>query len=67
MIGAKLGEGSFGIVYSGAFLPKNVKIEEPMSRGLEIDGKDKVILKKVISFSMQWFWMDVSNLFNSMF
>lgn len=47
VIGGKLGEGSFGVVYSGAFLPKNVKIEERASRGLEVDGKDKVILKKV--------------------
>lgn len=47
VIGGKLGEGSFGVVYSGAFLRKNVKVEERTSRGLELDGKEKVILKKV--------------------
>ncbi|XP_023545193.1 serine/threonine-protein kinase STN8, chloroplastic [Cucurbita pepo subsp. pepo] len=47
VIGSKLGEGSFGVVYSGAFLPKNVKIENRTSKVLELDGKDKVILKKI--------------------
>ncbi|CAK9319795.1 unnamed protein product [Citrullus colocynthis] len=46
VIGGKLGEGSFGIVYSGAFLPKNVKNENRTSRA-KLDGKDKVILKKI--------------------
>ncbi|KAL4021473.1 serine/threonine-protein kinase STN8 [Cucumis melo var. makuwa] len=45
VIGGKLGEGSFGVVYAGAFLPKNVKNEERTSRAL--DGKEKVILKKI--------------------
>ena len=52
MIGSKLGEGSFGVVYSGAFLPKNVKIENRTSKVLELDGKDKVILKKVTLYAM---------------
>ncbi|KAF5208235.1 Serine/threonine-protein kinase STN8 protein [Thalictrum thalictroides] len=52
VIGNKLGEGSFGVVYSGAIVPKNVSVEDRVQkrgRQLEIDGrfKEKVILKKV--------------------
>ncbi|GAV91328.1 Pkinase domain-containing protein [Cephalotus follicularis] len=54
VIGDKLGEGSFGVVYSGAIVPKNVTVEERVQkrgRGktLELDErfKEKVILKKV--------------------
>ncbi|KAK4797625.1 hypothetical protein SAY86_029951 [Trapa natans] len=61
LIGDRLGEGSFGVVYSGAILPKNVSSEEriqmmPSSsrRGrrnytseLSKKIKQKVILKKV--------------------
>ncbi|KAJ1388693.1 Serine/threonine-protein kinase, active site [Sesbania bispinosa] len=54
LIGDKLGEGSFGVVYSGVLVPKNVDVEERMQmsgRGkvtkLDAKSKDKVILKKV--------------------
>ncbi|PIA59685.1 hypothetical protein AQUCO_00400524v1 [Aquilegia coerulea] len=52
VIGNKIGEGSFGVVYSGAIVPKNVSVEDRVQkrgRQLEIDGrfKEKVILKKV--------------------
>ncbi|KAK7847322.1 serine/threonine-protein kinase STN8, chloroplastic isoform X2 [Quercus suber] len=54
VIGKKLGEGSFGIVYSGAFVPKNVAAERKVQKrgrknDLELDErvKEKVILKKV--------------------
>ncbi|XP_031247446.1 serine/threonine-protein kinase STN8, chloroplastic [Pistacia vera] len=54
VIGDKLGEGSFGIVYSGVIVPKNVTVEESgqrkgRGRSLELDSrfKEKVILKKV--------------------
>ncbi|KAK6266434.1 hypothetical protein QUC31_017271 [Theobroma cacao] len=54
LVGDKLGEGSFGIVYSGVIIPKNVSVEErgPKRGGrtaLDMDGrfKEKVILKKV--------------------
>lgn len=54
VIGNKLGEGSFGVVYSGAIIPKIGTLEErTQKRGrgasLELDGryKEKVILKKV--------------------
>ncbi|KAL1804567.1 hypothetical protein ACET3Z_027635 [Daucus carota] len=50
----KLGEGSFGVVYAGLLVPKNVSIEETTRKrgnrkSLEKDSrfKDKVILKKV--------------------
>lgn len=53
----KLGEGSFGVVYSGLLVPKNVSAEETTRKrgnrtSLENDSrfKDKVILKKVNSF-----------------
>ncbi|KAL5738948.1 hypothetical protein ACOSQ2_028128 [Xanthoceras sorbifolium] len=54
VIGDKLGEGSFGVVYSGAVVPKNVTVEDRgqkrgRGRSLELDSrfKKKVILKKV--------------------
>ncbi|KAK2657926.1 hypothetical protein Ddye_010978 [Dipteronia dyeriana] len=54
VIGDKLGEGSFGVVYSGAIVPKNVTVEDRgqkrgRGRPLELDSrfKNKVILKKV--------------------
>ncbi|KAI3993721.1 hypothetical protein MKX01_002734 [Papaver californicum] len=52
IVGDALGEGSFGIVYSGVIVPKNVSVEDRVQkrgRALELDGrfKDKVILKKV--------------------
>ena len=56
VIGDKLGEGSFGVVYSGVMVPnpKNVDVEEKVQkrgRGkttkLNVKSKDKVILKKV--------------------
>ncbi|KAM3690030.1 hypothetical protein ACJW31_09G091100 [Castanea mollissima] len=54
VIGKKLGEGSFGIVYSGAVVPKNVAAERKVQKrgrknDLELDEsvKEKVILKKV--------------------
>ena len=54
VVGDRLGEGSFGIVYSAAIVPKNASVEdEPVrkkGRRVEIDGrfKQKVILKKVM-------------------
>lgn len=53
LIGDKLGEGSFGVVYSGVLVPKNVDVKERVQksgRGTKLDfkSKDKVILKKVI-------------------
>ncbi|CAK9153788.1 unnamed protein product [Ilex paraguariensis] len=54
LIGDRLGEGSFGVVYSGVIVPKNVTVEERVRKGgsrktLDMDGrfKEKVILKKV--------------------
>jgi hypothetical protein len=52
VVGDKLGEGSFGIVYAGAIVPKNISAEEKLNkRGkrIKIDDrfKKKVILKKV--------------------
>ncbi|XP_010244545.1 PREDICTED: serine/threonine-protein kinase STN8, chloroplastic isoform X2 [Nelumbo nucifera] len=52
VIGDRLGEGSFGIVYSGVVVPKSLSIEDRVqkkAKALEIDGKvkQKVILKKV--------------------
>ncbi|XP_061375499.1 serine/threonine-protein kinase STN8, chloroplastic-like [Gastrolobium bilobum] len=50
----KIGEGSFGVVYSGVLVPKNVDVEEMMQKSgrgkvtkLDAKSKDKVILKKV--------------------
>lgn len=60
MIGDKIGEGSFGVVYSGVVVPKNGYVEENVqqTRGrgktttnLNVKSKDKVILKKVFLFS----------------
>lgn len=54
VVGNRLGEGSFGVVYSGVLVPKNVNVEDiPQKRtgqALQLDArfKDKVILKKVI-------------------
>ncbi|MED6163310.1 Serine/threonine-protein kinase stn8, chloroplastic [Stylosanthes scabra] len=57
VIGDKLGEGSFGVVYSGVLVPRNVnnaeeKIQKSGNKGkvitkLDAKSKDKVILKKV--------------------
>ncbi|XP_041025201.1 serine/threonine-protein kinase STN8, chloroplastic [Juglans microcarpa x Juglans regia] len=54
VIGQKLGEGNFGIVYSGAIVPKNVAAENKVQNrrrrnATELDErvKEKVILKKV--------------------
>lgn len=54
LVGDRLGEGSFGIVYSGVVVPKNVNVDDNVrsrrSRPQKIDQrfKDKVILKKVL-------------------
>lgn len=61
LIADRLGEGSFGVVYSGVIAPKNVNTEERLqmrssssgrrgrnkSTGLDKKFKQKVILKKV--------------------
>nr|AFK41096.1 unknown [Medicago truncatula] len=53
LVGDKIGEGSFGVVYSGVLISKNVVDVEEDKRGrskatrLEPKSKDKVILKKV--------------------
>ncbi|XP_047980817.1 serine/threonine-protein kinase STN8, chloroplastic-like [Salvia hispanica] len=52
LVGDRVGEGSFGIVYSGVVVPKNYTVDENLrskSRRNRIDEsfKDKVILKKV--------------------
>ncbi|XP_020584407.1 serine/threonine-protein kinase STN8, chloroplastic [Phalaenopsis equestris] len=52
VVGERLGEGSFGVVYSGAIVPKNISVEERVGKAkkrLENDDrfKDRVILKKV--------------------
>ncbi|KAJ3669090.1 hypothetical protein LUZ60_011040 [Juncus effusus] len=52
ILGERLGEGSFGIVYAGAIIPKDMIIDERVNksrRKIQLDGKikDKVILKKV--------------------
>ncbi|KAG8377140.1 hypothetical protein BUALT_Bualt09G0137500 [Buddleja alternifolia] len=55
LVGDRLGEGSFGIVYSGVIVPKNVNVDETFrrkgSRRLALQNderfKEKVILKKV--------------------
>lgn len=61
LVGQKLGEGSFGIVYAGAIVPKNVTAEEKVAKrgkGItkRIDGKfkEKVILKKVMFLIMSF-------------
>lgn len=55
LVGDRLGEGSFGVVYSGVIVPKNVKVDGSFrrkgSRGaqqMDQRFKEKVILKKVI-------------------
>ncbi|XP_068668537.1 serine/threonine-protein kinase STN8, chloroplastic isoform X2 [Aristolochia californica] len=52
VLGNRLGEGSFGVVYAGAVVPKNMNADERVGRAgrrLDIDErfKEKVILKKV--------------------
>ncbi|KAK9734178.1 hypothetical protein RND81_04G120600 [Saponaria officinalis] len=54
LITGKLGEGSFGVVYAGVVVPKNVNMEDGLpkkgrARALDSDKrfKDKVILKQV--------------------
>ncbi|KAG4941940.1 hypothetical protein GYH30_045743 [Glycine max] len=53
VVGDKLGEGSFGVVYSGILVPKNVDLDVVQKRGrgkttqVDAKSKDKVILKKV--------------------
>ncbi|CAH9069181.1 unnamed protein product [Cuscuta epithymum] len=54
VVGDRIGEGSFGVVYSGLVAPKNVTIDERVKkrggqRALTIDSsfKQKVVLKKV--------------------
>ena len=53
VVGDKLGEGSFGVVYSGILVPKNVDVDVVQKRGrgkttqVDAKSKDKVILKKV--------------------
>ncbi|KAG0475393.1 hypothetical protein HPP92_015079 [Vanilla planifolia] len=52
VVGERLGEGSFGVVYSGAIVPKNSVFEERVGkakRRVENDSrfKERVILKKV--------------------
>jgi len=59
VVGEKLGEGSFGVVYSGVLVPKNGNgndgsrdVVQKRGRGkatkVEAKSKDKVILKKVL-------------------
>lgn len=55
LVGDRLGEGSFGVVYSGVVVPKNVSIDDSSRissgrRALQSDQrfKEKVILKKVV-------------------
>lgn len=54
LIGDRLGEGSFGVVYAGVIVPKNMSVEETLPnsgrrKAAMRDGqfKQKVILKKV--------------------
>ncbi|CAK7343528.1 unnamed protein product [Dovyalis caffra] len=53
LVGDKLGEGSFGVVYSGVVVPRNATVEKLPKRGtgralqLNEKFKEKVILKKV--------------------
>lgn len=52
LVGERLGEGSFGVVYYGVIVPKNVIVEERVGKRktrLEFDDrfKERVILKKV--------------------
>ncbi|KAF9684872.1 hypothetical protein SADUNF_Sadunf04G0163600 [Salix dunnii] len=59
LVGDKLGEGSFGVVYSGVVVPRNATVEEKVAkrgtgRALQLSKrfKEKVILKKVFSMYM---------------
>ncbi|KAJ1686630.1 hypothetical protein LUZ63_018020 [Rhynchospora breviuscula] len=50
VVGQKLGEGSFGIVYAGAIVPKNAVNVEQRGKGkgrIDERFKERVILKKV--------------------
>lgn len=53
IVGEKLGEGSFGVVYVGAIVPKNINMKDRVGRRsmrVTVDDdrfKQKVILKKV--------------------
>jgi len=54
LIGGKIGEGSFGVVYSAVLVTKDVK-EKMLKSGrgkLDAKSKDKVILKKVLFIEM---------------
>lgn len=64
LIGERLGEGSFGIVYSGVIVPRNLattKLDIPKRGNTTIarrkalltddpESKEKVILKRVYAF-----------------
>lgn len=77
LVTEKLGEGSFGVVYSGVLLPKNSSVDEPPSRvskarakAIDFTGqfKERVILKKVCSlifcFLFLFFVFLTKNLFS---
>lgn len=58
LVGDRLGEGSFGVVYSGVVVPKNASVDESIqskgsrkSRQIDDRFKEKVILKKVDSLA----------------
>lgn len=74
LVGDKLGEGSFGVVYSGVVVPKNVTVEERTRkkgnrRALMKDSrfKDKVILKKVCYVFSFWTIMYVLTTYSFMY
>jgi hypothetical protein len=53
LVGNRIGEGSFGVVYSGVLLPKSVMLDAEVTNKvtttrLDPKSKDKVILKKVV-------------------
>lgn len=52
LIGDKIGEGSFGVVYSAVLATKNVEAKERIQKNgrgkMDAKSKDKVILKKVL-------------------
>lgn len=57
LVGDRLGEGSFGVVYSGLIVPKNIKVDQSVTKRPRAKAvqqkqgfKDKVILKKVCPF-----------------
>lgn len=63
LVGDKLGEGSFGVVYSGVLVPKNLDVEERVqmkgrgkAKQLDVKSKDKVILKKVSLMKLLLDW-----------